>query len=108
MKKRNTKDIWHGLYDFQLIETRRSQSVLKVIQENSLIRRILKERKPVLVSKQYKHVVTHQNIHAKFILIDDVQGSYTERGLKFYSKQQITRLPKPTLIQRFLIDHNIL
>jgi A/G-specific adenine glycosylase len=59
-----------------------------------------------IVSKKYKHVLSHQNIHAKFVMIDS--DGIRSNDLRFYSKKQMADLPKPILIQRFLEDYNIL
>lgn len=108
MTRRETRDIWQGLYDFHLVETRRSQAVSRIVSAHSLVKKILKRKNPSLVTKQYKHILSHQNIHAKFIVINDVEELPQMNGLKFYSKKKIKGLPKPILIHRFLTDYNIL
>ncbi len=108
MTRRETRDIWQGLYDFHLVETTRSQALSKIVSAHSFVKKILKRKNPSLVTKQYKHILSHQNIHAKFIVINDVEELPRMNGLKFYSKKKIKGLPKPILIHRFLTDHNIL
>ena len=108
MKKRIGKDIWNGLYDFHMVETNRSRGVSKIVKEDHLLRKLLKPGTPVLTTKQYKHVLTHQNIHAKFITVNEVETLYQNSELRFYSKKEIEKLPKPILIHRFLTDYNIL
>lgn len=107
MKKRDGKDIWNGLYDFPAIEAKRSKSEKKLLADPS-VKKILTRKSPTFISKQYKHVLSHQNIHAKFIVIENLNELPKDSGLKFYSKKQIIDLPKPILIQRFLVDYNIL
>lgn len=108
MKKREAGDIWQGLYDFHLVEAKRSKAVMAIMSECSDVKKILKKNDPLHVTKQYKHILSHQNIHAKFIVINDVKGLPRIDGLKFYSKKKIKELPKPILIHRFLSDYNIL
>lgn len=109
MKKRGTKDIWNGLYDFHLVESKRNQKAESSINKDSLLKQIHKQGKIRLVKGETKHVLTHQRIHARFvhlILGQDFQRSdlLSESGLKFYSINQIKVLPKPTLITRFLSE----
>jgi A/G-specific adenine glycosylase len=107
MKKRMDNDIWNGLYDFHMVETKRSRALSKIIRENHLLNELVTPGTPVLTTKQYKHVLTHQNIHAKFIMVNKVAACQNSE-LRFYSKKEIEKLPKPILIHRFLTDYNIL
>jgi A/G-specific adenine glycosylase len=107
MRKRDGKDIWKELYDFYAIETKRRQSIQKLIEE-PVIKKIVSKRSVLGFSKPYKHTLSHQNIHAKFIIIDNPRTLPKVKGLDYYTKEQIANLPKPILIQRFLVDQNIL
>ncbi len=107
MKKRNGNDIWKGLYDFLEVETKRSKSYEKILADPD-VKKILARKSPSLLSRQYKHVLSHQNIHAKFIVVEDSSIIPKDSGLRFYSKNQVINLPKPILIHRFLVDYNIL
>jgi A/G-specific adenine glycosylase len=108
MKKRIDKDIWNGLYDFHMVETNRARGVAKIVREDHLLAKLLKPGTAVAMTKQYKHVLTHQNIHAKFITVNEVETLCQDTELRFYSKKEIEKLPKPMLIHRFLTDYNIL
>jgi A/G-specific adenine glycosylase len=60
----------------------------------------------VKISGNYKHILTHQVILAKFVLIKLRKFPESEdRNLKFYSFEKISDLPKPVLINRFLTDY---
>ena len=103
MKKRVEKDIWHGLYDFMLVEKTRSTSIEKILVENKV------EQNPkMIITDYYKHNLTHQTILSKFILIKSPGRFKPEKGHKFFSLQKIAELPKPVLISRFLSDHRLL
>lgn len=109
MKKREGKDIWNGLYDFYLVEKKRSTDVEKITEENELLRKTLKGKKITETSGIYKHVLSHQIIYSRFIQLKvtktpAVNGS----GLKFYSLKKVGDLPKPVLISRFLSDNQLL
>jgi A/G-specific adenine glycosylase len=109
MKKRIEKDIWHGLYDFYLVEKKRNVSTDKILAEDSLLRKLFRGRKINEVSSVYKHVLTHQVIYSRFIQISVSAGSHLNgSGLKFYSPKKVGELPKPVLISRFLSDLQLL
>jgi len=106
MTKRDGKDIWQGLYDFPLIEKKKAVKTEQLLMEATSVLGENLSIREVEVSQAYKHILTHQIIHAKFILID-VGKSMRERDkkLKFYTFDKIYDLPKPVLIMRFLSDH---
>jgi A/G-specific adenine glycosylase len=104
MRKRNEKDIWHGLFDFYLTETAKPKSIDKILVEN----RVFKKNEAV-VSKPYKHILSHQHLLARFISIDSLIISPTKlKDYKYYSPNEIKKLPKPVLILQYLKDQNIL
>jgi A/G-specific adenine glycosylase len=104
MKKREEKDIWHGLYDFVLEE---SDQLLKEHSNAAALPQKL-AGKEIAVSKTYKHILSHQTIYARFILIDATAKIKLPEGVEFYSTTQIAELPKPVLISRFLADSDLL
>jgi A/G-specific adenine glycosylase len=105
MKKREGKDIWHGLYDFYLIEKKKSVAVKSLVEESGL----LKKAKDFEVTPVYKHVLTHQIIHSRFIVVKHhPQFTIPEKNLKFYSKTRIAALPKPVLVSQFLSKEHLL
>ncbi|MFN8334951.1 MAG: A/G-specific adenine glycosylase [Cyclobacteriaceae bacterium] len=108
MKKREEKDIWHGLYDFVAIETKRPVDPEKLFMENDSLKKF-RNGKLSDISGMYKHILSHQLIYSRFTQISlsrDValDGS----GLKFYSLKKLADLPKPVLISKFLSDYGIL
>src|SRR5258708_16333455 len=105
MHQRNGKDIWRGLYDFYLIETSEIQTSESLIKKDKL----LSKSKTIRESKVFTHLLSHQKLKVKFI---DVMKPFSKKeeliakklGLKKFSKQDISILPKPILIDRFLIS----
>ena len=106
MKKRDAKDIWHGLFDFVLIEKDKPVNPEYLINEQQH-QKWFHKVKGIKVSKKYKHILTHQTIHCRFIQLQ-VEPSFpvAEEGLSFYSLSEIAKLPKPALISRFLDEQN--
>jgi A/G-specific adenine glycosylase len=106
MRKRSKKDIWHGLYDFHSVEPENpleNDVVLRKVQE-SFGKNITGA--DLSISADYKHILTHQVILAKFVVIRG--GKFRppkDRNLKFYTFEKINDLPKPVLITRFLCEH---
>jgi len=106
MQVRDQKGIWHGLYDFPLIEKKKATKVDKVLSED--LKWSTRKSKPE-ISGEYKHVLSHQVISAKFIVLPFAEISIAmKKNLKFYSRKQMAELPKPVLISRFLHDHHLL
>ncbi|WP_242929443.1 A/G-specific adenine glycosylase [Pontibacter vulgaris] len=113
MRKRLAGDIWQGLYDFYLFETLdktlETEAILAELQAAGI------EVKPTqlrLPAKDYKHVLSHQKIGARFYLIklksrlrEEVMQ---EARLALYTANEIEQLPKPILINSYLKDENIL
>jgi A/G-specific adenine glycosylase len=103
MRKREGKDIWHGLYDFHLVERKRPLKTEKILEALPNFRFTIDE---VEISHPYKHILTHQIIFAKFIFIKTEKFQLSRDGnLKFYTFEKIYDLPKPVLITRFLSDY---
>lgn len=113
MRKRNGKDIWSGLYDFYLIESKRQQRVEVLLRNDKALGAIEPYINPEFKSEVYKHVLTHQHILARFVLLSlprefsnkNLSGSL---GVKLYSLAEIATLPKPALVSRFLTKKGIL
>jgi A/G-specific adenine glycosylase len=109
MKKRDHKDIWHGLYDFHLVEKNRPEDIQALIREDVLLRKAARKLQIVKISKAYKHVLSHQVIHATFIWMKaDSTLRIPYDMFEFYSTRKIATLPKSVLITRFLNDELIL
>jgi A/G-specific adenine glycosylase len=109
MRKRNPGDIWNGLYDFMLVETRRTAKAEMLWKEE----RSLKNLQITKVSKIYKHVLSHQQLITRFIEVklasaEAIKPLMKKEDLKFYAKNQIEHLPKPILINRFLKESGML
>ena len=106
MKERKEKDIWHGLYEFLLLETDKAETIktlLKILPELSLDN-IVHE------SKAYKHVLSHQVLHARFFVVNISKRLFLtfqkKYGLLPVATAELADTPKPVLISNFLKAHN--
>ena len=101
MKKRNDAGIWKGLYDFHLISSDSRLNIEALLVEFGIKRNFLEK-----VSKEYKHLLTHQRIYSTFyriILPKDWQLLWEK--LSYYTFEEIKELPKPILISKYLKEN---
>lgn len=101
---RKKKDIWQGLYEFPLIETSRPVSPTSMINSagwSALLGR--SGIQPVKVSGAVKHVLSHQEIHAKFYEIrgDDLHP-FSLPGYEKVGAGDLDRYPVSKLIDNYL------
>jgi A/G-specific adenine glycosylase len=109
MRNRKQKDIWLGLHDFPMIETTRSVKAEKIISELDVIKKLNIEADKYSITDTYKHVLTHQTIFARFIVISvNHKVKWHEPDVKFHSFKQVLGLPKPVLVSKFLADRYLL
>lgn len=110
MKKREHKDIWQGLYDFYLVETKQPKKVKTVMEADAILQQYASNsQQSITISSTYKHILSHQIIKATFIIIkSQKEFLITDNNLKFYTPLRISELPKPVLISRFLEDFELL
>lgn len=110
MKKREQKDIWHGLYDFHLIEKNKPVKATSLLLDDPWLKNQNVANPEIIeISEPYKHVLTHQIIMARFIIIPYEKGTAAhDKDLKFFTAQKIGDLPKPVLISKFLDDYQLL
>lgn len=90
LNKRVEKDIWSNLYEFPLVESKEfydGESLKGISIKN--------------VSKQYKHILSHQNIWAKFYLVDSLSNSITADKVNI---NELTKYPVHRLLDKFLSD----
>jgi A/G-specific adenine glycosylase len=108
MRKREQKDIWLGLFDFHLIEKNRPIKPEKILLEDD-VKKIIEKGARITISKNYKHILTHQTIFSRFIIVKSNRKIIpVQENHSFYSLQQIAGLPKPVLVSRFLNEHYVL
>ena len=106
MRRRGEKDIWQGLFDFYLIESTKAHSIEKLMAGTKMFNDAdIKE-----VSKIYKHILSHQQLLARFISVNVavLPLEILKNGCKYYTISEIKKLPKPVLILNYLTDEGIL
>lgn len=103
MKQRHDKDIWRGLFDFYLIETPRRENAKTLLAKTRFLSNAQIKRE----SKNYTHLLTHQKLNVKFVMLEvsltkKMKTSFVKMGLKSYSAAAVERLPKPILLDRYI------
>lgn len=98
LKQRTGKDIWKGLYDFPLIETK------KELKQNSEVKTCLSNPKLKIISQTEptKHILSHQKIYATFWKLEinkllAIKSDYIKIKLK-----EINNYPVPKLIENYI------
>lgn len=103
MKRRDDSGIWKGLYDFHLILSKESLTT-----EQLLIMLDLKSENIIVdnISREYKHLLTHQRIRAIFYkMVLPKESQFELKGMLYYDFEEIEDLPKPVLISKYLKDN---
>jgi len=105
MMERSQKDIWQNLWQFALVE---SQNML----EEEEIVTLLKQKFSLsdgsfeikCVSDTLKHVLTHQQLFARFWLVQ-IFSNLQSKELIFVPYEQLGSKPLPRLIDKFIKTH---
>lgn len=107
MKPRKGDDIWKGLYDFYLVEKNRPAKILNIMNEDAILKKL--KWSSSVITRQYKHKLSHQTILCKFIVVQAQKRTFnSDKNLRFHTLKKIQNLPKPVLISRFLDDFHLL
>lgn len=105
MRKRGPNDIWQGLFDFELIETKNALSTEEILE---MVNEKHDQAEIIDISEPTKHILTHQRLEAVFIQLNTPNTNILkENGLQYYTKKQVESLPKPRLIENYLTSKNI-
>ncbi len=106
MSRRTMNDIWKGMFDFPMEETKKEQQFRKTPLLSGV-------RLPAVSSREFRHILTHQIITARFH-----QVTWPEKKAlpalaqlhqaQWFTSRQIEKLPKPVLISRYLEESGIL
>jgi A/G-specific adenine glycosylase len=103
MKKRTSRDIWNGLYEFHLVETQAEKKLTQLVKGD----RLLAALNGVKQVGSVRHILTHQVLEIKFFEAGLKKENLTKnkelfRDFSFVSLQKANEMPKPIAITRFL------
>jgi A/G-specific adenine glycosylase len=95
-KKRTGKDIWQNMYELPMVEKESTEEL-----SPSDIKNMIGAEVKVKAGKTYKHILSHQVIHAK---VYEVEAGYGVPAKNFTpaNPEKIKKLPLPRLIEKIL------
>jgi A/G-specific adenine glycosylase len=108
INKRTKNDIWKGLYEFPLKEAEKKLTKNEIIQIEDIEQFSNGEEIAIkTISKEYKHILSHRIIKAKFIVAEADKLSIQKNDTYIIiPKKDISNYAVPRLIDRFLKDYN--
>lgn len=103
LQKRVEKDIWQELYEFPLLETKLEMNEKEVLHLARSSAIISNEAEIIGISAKIKHVLSHQDIYARFFEIREPSLWYQKRGKAVFIKdEEIKDFALPRLIEQYL------
>jgi A/G-specific adenine glycosylase len=102
LNERAGRDIWQGLFEFDLIET---STLINDFEDLLLPPKLVNRLNQAIIeppTKTYTHLLTHQRLIAQFWIVrlaDEIPST------SFYDVAAIEKLPKPNLITNFLKEY---
>lgn len=102
MSKRGMGDVWANLYEFPLIETEHDVDIQDITSNSSFLDYF--EGATVMpINGPIKHVLSHQNIFARFYRITDLPSLKTKKeGWDYFLSENLDSLAKHKLIFSFI------
>lgn len=101
VRKRIDKDIWHNMYDFPMMETKKMQS----LEDKEFLKNIKAEYGEKIKIKLLsfcKRQLTHQTIFIQFFALDGYIANFNiSENLKMISVKEFKKLPHPKVILDF-------
>ncbi|MFW6218659.1 MAG: A/G-specific adenine glycosylase [Bacteroidota bacterium] len=109
LTQRNERDIWHSLYQFPLIELPAASSKNELMKKqkwkdmfNTSVLKLINW------SGTFRHVLTHQVIHAEFITLQVEDGFKPPTNFMAVDPEEIGKYPVPRLIEIYIDNNEII
>jgi A/G-specific adenine glycosylase len=105
IRQRKEKDIWSGLHDFPLIETNETTDS-KTVLKNFSVKLNKNNHRLISVSEEYKHILSHQHIYARFFELEITPSLLNEKKSEWkkVNAEQVREYAVPRLIEKYLED----
>ena len=109
LHKRTGKDIWKGMYELPLIESPSAMEPEELFGSSGW-KTIFGEQQLQIMeySDEYKHQLTHQTIHARFVSIQIEECPHGSAGWQRIEVRHIPDFPIPRLIDRYLKQKKVI
>lgn len=101
LNQRTKSDIWQGLFEFPMIETKDSRE----LEINEIHEQIDGEIELIRVNETTKHVLSHQDIFARFY---HVKAEFKSENKDTISIEKLHEYALPRLIDRYLESHDLM
>jgi len=116
LRKRSERDIWRNLYDFPLLEKPGKISHKQIHSEiSSFLGLKVEDKLKIIISEEYRHVLSHQVITARFytIHLNELKKFKKINALhgNWWDIVELTKIyefPIPRLIEKFLNNNKLL
>lgn len=103
IQKRTAKDIWQNLYEFPVIESAYSLAELELLEFSSTQNLLTEQAVLLEKSAEIKHILSHQDIFARFWKISDPAFLSQNAGKYLFVKDEELRdFALPRLIELYL------
>ncbi|MCG3166838.1 MAG: Adenine DNA glycosylase [Bacteroidia bacterium] len=107
LNQRTEKDIWKGLYDFPLIETKDKASETEILSSPELKTMVENTKFHVRsVSKFYKHILSHQHLHARFLELQ-IEKPLKNKSLIKVNLNELENYALPRLVERYINERQL-
>lgn len=103
-KRSHAKDIWHNLYEFPMLEFEQKEAEEKILSRMQA-EFLLKKKDCVVtkISEEVKHVLSHQNLYARFFEIKlSAVSAVLKKDFLAVKKGEVNNFALPRLIDRYL------
>lgn len=100
IQQRTQKDIWQNMFEPYLLETDEKSNLSEIQNE---LKKLSINASAIEIEKEYKHILSHQRIHAKFFIINSLSNL---NDLKTVNLSDLEEYPLPRLFDRFLDDYS--
>ncbi|MCA5006005.1 A/G-specific adenine glycosylase [Sphingobacterium bovistauri] len=100
--KRGDDDVWANMYEFPLIESDRELSMME-LQNDPLYQSHFKGVEIAPCGETIKHILSHQNIYARFYkVVDKLNNIKKNPSWNYYNSDNLDKLAKHKLIFSFI------
>lgn len=104
LKKRKKNDIWKGLYDFPLVETKKILKPEKFFLNKEFIKLCGTTFELIYISDVIKHRLSHQLLHLRFYVLKKQDFCNTDEYVRL-SLPDIKNFPMSKIIDDFVTDY---
>ena len=105
IRERVDNDIWKGLYEFPLVETKTTEKVEKVVQQFLLHRKIRSGSYSIPSPPVRKrHLLSHQELYAQCITVVLKKKPSANENEKWVSAKNLSTYPMPRLLLHFVSE----